>query len=602
MMDDSLKWSGKLILMMKGNSLQQKINILNKKDEKIHKCVSTLKLSPDDKKFIIGTITSTIDKFDKFVVTKQQTEQELFYKIMMMQKMLQQRMDIHKNYGTLTKTEQKLLNCVSTNLEVAINRKFNIKLDNLEKAEMRKQNLYVNFYGNLTYPQTDTVYISSKWLYIMDHKYYTDYNSIQNTRGKRESSPLWQITDKISYHDEQQIAHLNRKKPTAISNNNTSHELKINLCQPQRAKFRNLLQQKQKLENQQRESRCKGREQKEKANLKRGSRFHEFCRRNNLRIHFDEYVSDSPIIIFHNKNPIPNHWKIRNINQRFAIKKLLTTKHGKGKYYKLDIEIKDKFQHLAFKKQTQYKDLLNELKPWTHLQTNLTSKYYYILPRENGPYTKRKEQHNIATNSHEIIIQGSSISIEYLKFLSIIIKKNHEPEIIQLSITLQDITKQFIMVKQQHQILDLSIQTNERNSNDNQNLYHIKPTILEVIRRVTEINKKQLAFSYNDIASQMTEHILINKDKFINKHNSSIAHVKNDFTELAFNMDHFHENHIKTLIWNQLILIDNINVRKCQIPIKKNRRYHQPQDYTNPKRLKKEEKDQKQIGCIGRRI
>ena len=47
------------------------------------------------------------------------------------------------------------------------------------------------------------------------------------------------------------------------------------------------------------------------------------------------------------KNPLPNHWKIRNINQRFAIRKLLTTTHGKGKYYKLKIEITDKFQHLA---------------------------------------------------------------------------------------------------------------------------------------------------------------------------------------------------------------------------------------------------------------
>ena len=98
MMDDSLKWSGKLILMMKGNILQQKINILNKEEEEIHKCVSTLKLSPENKKFIIRTIGSSIDKFDKFDITKQETEQELFYKIMMMQKLLQQRMDLHKEY------------------------------------------------------------------------------------------------------------------------------------------------------------------------------------------------------------------------------------------------------------------------------------------------------------------------------------------------------------------------------------------------------------------------------------------------------------------------------------------------------------------------
>ena len=55
MMDNSLtenrllKWSGKLILIMKGDNLQQKINILNDREERIHKSVSTLKLSPSDK-------------------------------------------------------------------------------------------------------------------------------------------------------------------------------------------------------------------------------------------------------------------------------------------------------------------------------------------------------------------------------------------------------------------------------------------------------------------------------------------------------------------------------------------------------------------------
>ena len=34
---------------MKDNILRQKIDILNEKEEIIHKCVSTLKLSPSDK-------------------------------------------------------------------------------------------------------------------------------------------------------------------------------------------------------------------------------------------------------------------------------------------------------------------------------------------------------------------------------------------------------------------------------------------------------------------------------------------------------------------------------------------------------------------------
>ena len=56
----------------------------------------------------------------------------------------------------------------------------------------------------------------------------------------------------------------------------------------------------------------------------------------------------------------------------------------------------------------------------------------------------------IQNNTHELIIEGSFISIEYLQFLSIIMEKNCEPEFILLSITLQDITNKFIMVKHDH--------------------------------------------------------------------------------------------------------------------------------------------------------
>ena len=594
MMDDSLKWSGKLILMMKGNILQQKINILNKKEEEIHKCVSTLKLSPENKKFIIRTIGSSIDKFDKLDITKQETEQELFYKIMMMQKLLQQRMDLHKDPGTRSKTEQRLLNCVSKNLNVAINKKFTIKLDILENTEMRKQDLYVNLYGNLTYPHMETHYISPKWLYIINRTYHTDYNPIQCKRKKRESSPERQIKARISYNNVQQKSRLDREVYTVISNEkNTKHELKIDLYQPQKANFINLLQQKQRLWKRQKESRCKNYIKKEKADIKKGSRFHEFCRRNNLKIHFNEFVSDSPIIRFHNKNSIPTHRKIRNINQRFAIKKLLTTRHDNGKHYKLDIEIKDKFQHLALIKQDQYKNLLKELKPWTHLQTNLTSKHYYILPKENGPYPEGKKQYNLNINTHEIVVQGSLISIEYLQFLSIIIEKNSEPEIIQLAVTLQDTTKEFIMVKQHKHIDNLPTQINKKNPNNNRDLYHIKPVFLEVIRRVAEVDRKQMTFSYNEIASYLTKYIHVNKEKFIDKHNFSIAHVRNDLLGLAFNVNHFHINQVDTLIRNQLIPIDNIDIIQCQITIKKNTSYQQTQDYANPKRLRKEEKHQK---------
>ena len=633
MMDNSLtenrllKWSGKLILMMKGNNLQQNINILNDREERIHRSVSTLKLSPSDRRFIIRTISSTIDKIS---YTKQEKEQELFYKIMMMEKILRQRMDLHKKTGILSKTDKNWHNCVSTNLEVAINKKFTTKLNssdidnkwvkqyyqliienwdkfslhkydvghtpywklhNVKETEIRKQYLYVILYGNLTHPQMDMWYISPIWLYIEDHTHYPDYNSLQK---KRESS-LWQKHTNISDYGMQQIAYLSGEKATAISNEqNTSDKLKINQCQPQRANFRNFLQQKQRLWNQLKESKCKSRKQKKKADLKRGSRFHEFCRRNNLRIHFNEYTSDRPIISFHNKNPLPIHWKIRNINQRFAIRKLLTKAHGKGKYYQLEIEITDKFQHLAAMKQTQYKDLLKELRPFKHLQTNLTAKHYYILPDENGLHVNKQKPYDSKIDTHELFIEGSLISIEYLQFLSIIMKKNCEPEFIQLSITLQDITNKFIMVKHDHHNNSLPKQINERNSNSKIELYHIKPVFLEMIRKGIKINEKQMAFSYNKHTSHLTEDILIHKDTLIDKNNFSIAHVRNDFLGLAFNVNYFQKNQVRTLIRDQLFPINNIEIKIYPPTIKKEKEGQRPQENANPKRFKKEKKDSKE--------
>ena len=97
------------------------------------------------------------------------------------------------------------------------------------------------------------------------------------------------------------------------------------------------------------------------------------------------------------------------------------------------------------------------------------------------------------------------------------------------------------MVKHDHHINSLPKQINKRNSNSKKDLYHIKPVLLEVIRRGTEVNKKQMAFSYNEIASYLTEYICMNKEKFIDKHNFSISHVKNDLLGLAFSVDYFHK-------------------------------------------------------------
>ena len=590
MMDDSLtenrllKWSGKLILMMKDDNLQQNIDILNDREERIHRSVSTLKLSPSDKRFIIRTISSTIDKLS---YTKQEMEQELFYKIMMMEKILQQRMDFNKKSGILNEPKFNRHNCVSTDFDVAINKKLTINLHKMEKTENRKQNLYVIFYGYLTHPDTDTWYISPIWLYIIDHTHYPDYYSVQK---KRESS-LWKKHDNISYYGVQQIPYLSKEKATAIPNKrkNMNDEQKINQCQIQRANFRHFFQQKQWSWKQQKDKR-KSRKQKNKDNLKRGSRFHDFCLRNNLRMNFNEYTSDKPIIKFRNKNPLPNHWKIRNINKRFAIRKLLTTSHDKGKYYKLEIEIKDKFQHLAAMKRTQCEDLFKELRPWKHLQTNITAKHYYILPEKNEYFLNNQERYDQKIDYHELITESSFIPIEYLQFLSIIIQKKGEPEFIQLSITIQDNIKKFIMIKYDLPNNMLPKQINEGNYKKKKHSYSTKRKFWEMTKRGTEIKEKQNAFSYEKMASYL-EYIFMHWDVFMIKNKVSIDYVRNDLPQLTSNLDSSHKNQIGTLIQNQLNPIDDMEVRTYPLTIEEERKDRQSQENVNPKRFKKEEDD-----------
>ena len=466
------------------------------------------------------------------------------------ERLSQQKCELRNNNksGILSNTEQKTENCVSTNLDVAVNKKIIGKSHDVEKTENRKLTSRVNFDDNLTHLQNEKGSISRKRIDRVDHTHKLHYTK------RKESSRLGQKIHNISYNAPQKISY--NEKVKNLSEKDTTNS---NKNQPQKTKFRFFFQQKQQLWKQQKENKSKIRKQKEKAHIKRGSRFDEFCRKNNLTILFNEYVSERHLISFQNKLPLPEHWKIRNINQRFAIKKLLITTYGKGKYYKLEIDIKDKFKNLAPIRQTRYQDLLQELKPWRQLQNNLRSKQYYILPNENGPTIGKKEQYEESNETHEIIIEDSFITIEYLQFLTIIINKTNKPEIIEISIKCKDMINKFIMIRDNQDIDKkqdniISKQLNEKNS-INKDLYHAKPLFLEVIRKVPGVNQSQTKFSYKEIASHLTKYIFINKDKFINLNNISIAHVKNDLLGLAFNMDYLHRTQVKTLIWNQLVPI-----------------------------------------------
>ena len=517
----------------------------------------------------------------------------------MMTKILQQDIDPnnHKKTPILSETKENKKDCVSTNLTVAVNSKITshiITSNKVENITCKKQKTHVNNSYHTTHPALEMYYISQE----LKHKRNQTHTPKNNPLEKIESSQLFLTQYTISYHEIQQKPQEERKKARAnYKRNNTKSKAKIQLnykFATQKPNVTSFLQQQRNSHHQQGHKII---HQKEKANIQKGSRFHEFCRRNNIRLEFKEYISNVPIIIFHNhKELIHNHWKIRNINQRFVIKKLLTTSYRKGKYYKLEIEVADRFQHLNSLKQAQYRQLLQDSDPWKQFHTKLTSKHYHILPNIVKTHTKTtNEQYETSKDNHGIVIQGSCFSIEYLQFLTIN-NKNQAPNIIHLSITLQNITKTFIMVKynpMNHIIRTTKYYENkvpnrimERNSNDNMDLYYLKPLFLQVIRKVTGVNPTQFTFSYKEVISYLTKYIFINKNKFINKHNSSVAYVGNDILGLAFKVNQFHRTQVIPLIRSQLVPINNNIGENINPPIRKNKGDKQLQEYKNPKRSK----------------
>ena len=117
------------------------------------------------------------------------------YKTMMMEKTVRQQFESQErlsqqkcelrnnnNSGILSNTEQKTENCVSTNLDVAVNKKIISKPHDVEKTENRKLTLKVNFDGNLTHLQIIRGYISRKQRHRIYHTYKLHYSSFEKKR------------------------------------------------------------------------------------------------------------------------------------------------------------------------------------------------------------------------------------------------------------------------------------------------------------------------------------------------------------------------------------------------------------------------------------
>ena len=92
------------------------------------------------------------------------------------------------------------------------------------------------------------------------------------------------------------------------------------------------------------------------------------------------------------------------------------------------------------------------------------------------------------------------------------------------------------------------------------------------------VDQNQMAFSYKEIASHLTKYIFINKDRFIDKNNISIANIKNDPLGLAFNIDYLHRTQVMTLIRNQLIPINHTKNENELLETKNNEKDHLEED------------------------
>ena len=143
------------------------------------------------------------------------------YKTMMMEKivrqqfelqerLLQQKFELRNNNksGILSNTELKTQNCVSTNLDVAVNKNIISKPHDVKKTENRKLTLKVNFDGNLTHLQNEKGSISRKWIDRVDHTH-----KLHCTKRK-ESSRLGQKIHNISYNTLQKISYNEKVKKT----------------------------------------------------------------------------------------------------------------------------------------------------------------------------------------------------------------------------------------------------------------------------------------------------------------------------------------------------------------------------------------------------
>ena len=497
-----------------------------------------------------GQIYSIMEQFTR-------KTQELCYKTMVLGKILLHKNDSPNcNYETqiLINTEQKIENCVRTKVNIAVSSKIikhTIKSNKAKEQIVRKHKITdnnnyktrVNQKSEMgSIPQQLAPKIQCK---INTTKIDHTHTPTKNPLNKKESSLQLTPTYNLLYHGLEKKGHGEKALYISVKEHKNSrikkhHNYKLT---PNNFKARHSSQQSKQIWDPQKERGSQIRYQKVEANLYTASRFYEICRQNNLKIVFKEYSSYKPIIsLLNNKESRSKYRRIQNINQRFAIKKLLNIIHKKEKYYLIEIEVKYRHQHLVVLRQSKYKDL--------QFFTILIENY------QEPNYT------NLCTR--------------FLNITNDIIMATGKPD--------NNITQDTRLDNYHQQKLQKT--KTKMNSTDNNSLYYAKTPFLRVIRNVKGVDPEQIIFSYKEITSYLTKYIFINKDKFIDKHNSNIANVKDDPLGLAFKVDYFHRKQMKALLQTQLIPINGYNDNKATQITTKTREDQPLEQYKNPKRFK----------------
>ena len=84
-------------------------------------------------------------------------------------------------------------------------------------------------------------------------------------------------------------------------------------------------------------------------------------------------------------------------------------------------------------------------------------------------------------------------------------------------------------------------------------MYVVRPPLLRVLRTLPRFSQHCAIFTYEYISRKVVEYILLNKERFFDKRNVTLAILKDDPLGIAFNVYAFHKSQFSDLLMKQII-------------------------------------------------